>query len=75
MEHDHFVDIKDMCCSAPVIHLTKEFKSMQRDDIVLVESNKVSMLKDIPSYCRLTENQLIKQKEKDGLYYFWIKIK
>lgn len=48
---------------------------MQRDDIVLVESNKVSMLKDIPSYCRLTENQLIKQKEKDGLYYFWIKIK
>ena len=75
MEYNHFVDIKDMCCSAPVMHLTKEFKTMESGDIVLAESNKVSMLKDIPSYCRLTKNQLIKQEEKDGLFHFWIKIK
>ena len=72
MEYDHFVDIKGMCCSAPVIHLTNKFKSMKSGDIVLAESNKVSMLNDIPAYCLLTENKLI--KEKDGLFHFWIKI-
>jgi len=75
MKYDHFIDIKDMCCSAPVIHLTKEFKSMKTGDVVLTESNKVSMLNDIPSYCSLTNNELIKQEEKDGLFYFWIKIR
>jgi len=64
-----------MCCSAPVIHLSKEFESMKSGDIVLAESNKVSMLNDIPSYCLITKNELIKQKEKDGLFHFWIKIK
>lgn len=75
MEYDHFVDIKGMCCSAPVLHLTKEFKSMGSGDIVLAESNKVSMLNDIPAYCSSTKHELIKQEEKDGLFYFWIKIK
>jgi len=75
MEYDHFVDIKGMCCSAPVIHLTKEFKSMKSGEIVLAESNKVSMLNDIPSYCSMTKNELIKKEEKDGLFYFWIKVR
>ena len=75
MEYDHFVDIKVMCCSAPVIHLTKEFKSMGSGDIVLAESDKVSMLNDIPSYCLLTKNELIQQEEINGLFHFWIKIR
>ncbi len=75
MTHDHFVDIKGMCCSAPVIHLTKKFKTMNTGDVALVESNKVSMLSDIPAYCLSTKNELLKQEEKDGLFYFWIKIK
>jgi len=75
MEYDHFIDIKGMCCSAPIIHLTKEFKSMKSGDVVLAESNKISMLNDIPSYCLSTKNELIKQTEKDGLFYFWIKLK
>jgi len=75
MLHDHFVDIKGMCCSAPVIRLTKEFKPMNSGDIVLVESDKVSMLSDIPSYCTLTNNELIHQEKNNDLYYFWIKIR
>ncbi|MEW8628045.1 MAG: sulfurtransferase TusA family protein [Candidatus Thiodiazotropha sp.] len=73
-KYDHFVDIKGLCCSAPVIRLTKEFKLMNSGDIVLVESDKVSMLNDIASYCALTKNELIRQEEKDNLYYFWIKV-
>ncbi len=75
MEHDHFIDIKGMCCSAPVIHLTKNFKAIKSGKIVLAESDKVSMLKDIPAYCLMTGNELVKQQEKNGLFYFWIKVK
>jgi tRNA 2-thiouridine synthesizing protein A len=74
LKHDHFVDIKGMCCSAPVIRLTQEFKSMNIGEVVLVESDKVSMLNDIPSYCAMTKNELLQQEEKDSLYYFLIKI-
>jgi len=75
MKHNHFIDIKDMCCSAPIILLTKKFRSMKSGEIVLTESNKISMLNDIPAYCLITKNELIKQEEKNGLYYFWIKIR
>ncbi len=75
MEHNHFVDINGMCCSAPVIYLTKKFKQMNSGDIVMVESNKKSMLSDVPAYCLSTGHELIKQEEKDEHYYFWIKIK
>lgn len=75
MKHDHFLDIKNMCCSAPVIFLTKQFKTMKAGDIVLAESNKISMLNDIPAYCAATKNELIQQEEKNGLFYFWIKIR
>ena len=60
-----------MCCVAPIIYLTKYFKSIQSGDIVLAELNKVSMLMDIPAYCVLTKNELIKQWG-DNCYYFWI---
>lgn len=74
MEFDHFVDIKGKCCSAPVIHLSIEFKAFKSGDAVLVESDKVSMLNDMPSYYSLTKNFLMHQQEKDNLFYFWIKI-
>jgi len=75
MDYDHFLDIKDMCCSAPIIYLTKELKLMQSGDIVLAESNKSSMQKDIPSYCSLTSNELLRQENNDGIFHFWIKVK
>ncbi len=75
MEYDHFIDIKDMCCFAPVIHLTEKFKYMKLGDIVLIKSNKVSMLTDIPSYCSLTNNELIQQEDNDGIFCFWVKIR
>lgn len=75
MTHDHFIDIKNMCCSGPIILLTKEFKSLKSGDIVMAESNKISMIKDIPAYCQMTKHELVKMEENNGLYHFWIKIK
>jgi len=72
MKHDHEIDIKGLCCSAPVIRLTKEFKAFAPGEIALVVSDKCSMIKDIPAYCGMTKHALLKQEEVDGLFHFWI---
>lgn len=73
MEHDHVIDIKGLCCSAPVLRLTKEFKQFSPGDVALVISDKCSMVKDIPAYCGMTKHELLQQEEKDGLFRFWIR--
>jgi len=73
VNHDHVLDIKGLCCSAPVLRLTKEFKGFASGDVVLVISDKCSMANDIPAYCLMTKHELLKQEEEDGLYHFWIK--
>ncbi len=75
MKYDHFIDAKGkgMCCSTPVTLLSKEFKHVKSGEVVLVVSDRVAMIKDIPAYCSLTKYELIRQEEKDGLLQFWIK--
>lgn len=73
MKHDHVIDIKGLCCSAPVLRLTKEFKAFASGDVALVISDKCSMVNDIPAYCGMTKHDLLKQEEKDGLFHFWIR--
>lgn len=73
MKHDHVLDIKGLCCSAPVIRLTRELKQFAAGDVVLVVSDKSSMIKDIPAYCSMTKHELLKQEHEGGLFHFWIK--
>lgn len=73
MNHDHVIDIKGLCCSAPVIRLTEEFKVFASGDVALVISDKSSMISDIPAYCSMTKHKLLKQEESEGLFQFWIR--
>lgn len=75
MNHDHFIDIKNMCCAEPIVLLTKEIKPLKSGAIVLAESNKSSLVKDIEAYCLMTKHKLVKQEENNGLFHFWIKVK
>ncbi|MGD8514246.1 MAG: sulfurtransferase TusA family protein [Granulosicoccaceae bacterium] len=73
--HDHVIDIRGLCCSAPVLRLTDAFREYAGGDVALVISDKCSMRKDIPAYCSMTGHELLKQEEKDGLFHFWIGIR
>lgn len=72
MEHHHLVDIKGLCCSAPVIRLAKEFVKFLPGEVVLVVSDKSSMLNDIPAWCNMTGNKLLETASDNGLHRFWI---
>lgn len=73
MRYDHLIDIKGICCSAPVLRLTKEFKAFAPGSVAMVVSDKCSMANDIPAYCKMTRHDLLQQEERDGLFYFWIR--
>jgi tRNA 2-thiouridine synthesizing protein A len=73
MTHDHVFDIKGLCCSAPVLKLTKAFKQIPSGDVALVISDKCSMINDIPAYCSMMGHELVHSEEADGLYRFWIR--
>jgi len=75
MRYDHVIDIKGLCCSAPVLRLTKEFKRFAAGEVALVISDKSSMVSDIPAYCGATKHEILKHEEKDGLFHFWIRKK
>lgn len=72
IKYDHLLDIKGLCCSAPVLRLSKAFHEFDTGNIVLVVSDKISMTKDIPAYCNMTGQVLLQQQQQDGLFYFWI---
>lgn len=75
MRYDRVIDIKGLCCSAPVLRLTKELKGSASGDVALVISDKCSMVRDIPAYCGATKHEILKHEEKDGLFHFWIRKK
>jgi tRNA 2-thiouridine synthesizing protein A len=73
MEHQRLVDLRGLCCSAPVIKLSAELKGMRVGEVLLAEADNDSMRKDVPAYCRLTKHDLLQHNEQDGLLRFWIR--
>jgi tRNA 2-thiouridine synthesizing protein A len=59
MDNDRKIDITGLCCSVPIIKISKELKDMQSGDVLLALSDKVSMKNDIPAFCRMSGNELL----------------
>ncbi|MDA8158269.1 MAG: sulfurtransferase TusA family protein [Deltaproteobacteria bacterium] len=80
MDNNRKIDITGMCCSVPIIKISKELKDMQSGDILLALSDKVSMENDIPAFCRQSGNELLgletsgqDPKLPEGTLAFYIK--
>lgn len=75
MHYDQLVDIKGLCCAAPVLKLTSKFRNYAVGETVLVVADKRSMLNDIPAYCSMKGYPLLKEETTEALFYFWIQKK
>ncbi|MHB8348225.1 MAG: sulfurtransferase TusA family protein [Acidiferrobacterales bacterium] len=73
MEHDQTLDVCGLCCAEPIIRITKALKGAVSGEVLLVISDKTSMLKDVPAYCAQTTHALIEQQELQGKFLFWIR--
>lgn len=75
MDYDHFVNVKNMCCVGPIRKITQTLKIAKSGEVMLVEANKISLLRDIPSYCAQTKHSLLKTESENGIHRFWIRVK
>ncbi|MHB8563643.1 MAG: sulfurtransferase TusA family protein [Acidiferrobacteraceae bacterium] len=73
MEYDQTLDVCGLCCAEPIIRITQAIKSAASGEVLRVTSDKTSMLKDVPAYCKQTAQDLIHQQEVQGKFLFWIR--
>lgn len=73
IKHHRETDLRGMCCAQPILRLASEFKTMQSGEVLLAVSDKSSMLKDIPAFCKQTGYPLLHHQNGQEVYRFWIR--
>lgn len=70
---DHFLDAIGLRCPEPVMMVRKSIRKMAEQETLLVEADDASTTRDIPSFCRFMEHELIAQQTKHKPFLYLIK--
>jgi len=68
---DYFLDAMGLRCPEPVMMVRKTIRTMKSGETLLVKADDSSTTRDIPSFCRFMEHELIAE-ESDCTPYFYI---
>jgi tRNA 2-thiouridine synthesizing protein A len=75
MQHAQRLDLRGLGCAEPIVRLAAALKSMQSGAVLLAESDRAAMRKDVPAFCARTRHELIQAMEDGPLLRFWIRRK
>lgn len=75
MEHTQFLDLRGLGCAEPIIRLSAALKATPPGEVLLAESDRAAMRKDIPAFCVRTRHELIRAEQEGELLRFWIRRK
>lgn len=70
---DHFLDTIGLRCPEPVMMVRKSIRKMSEHETLLIEADDPSTTRDIPSFCRFMDHQLIRQQTEHKPYQYMIK--
>lgn len=70
---DQQLDAIGLRCPEPVMMLRLKIRKMVDGETLLVSADDPSTARDIPSFCRFMEHQLIAQQVKEMPYQYVIK--
>lgn len=70
---DQQLDAIGLRCPEPVMMLRLKIRKMTDGETLLVSADDPSTARDIPSFCRFMEHQLIEQQVKEIPYQYVIK--
>jgi len=73
MEPTQTLDTSGLSCPLPVLKSKKTIKAMAVGEILKIISTDPGSNKDIPSWCRVTGQELLESHEDDGKYVFIVK--
>jgi len=70
---DHFLDTVGLRCPEPVMMVRKSIRQISEQETLLVEADDPSTARDIPSFCRFMDHQLIAQQIEHKPFLYLIK--
>ncbi len=70
---DHILDAVGLRCPEPVMMVRKTIRKIAEQETLLVEADDSSTTRDIPSFCRFMEHELIAQQTDTKPYLYLIK--
>ncbi len=65
---DKVINAKGLQCPGPIVQLMKEMKDCSPKDIICIEVTDYSFKKDVVTWCRKTNNELLSIEEQEGVY-------
>jgi tRNA 2-thiouridine synthesizing protein A len=70
---DHRLDAIGLRCPEPVMMVRKTIRKIAEQETLLVEADDSSTTRDIPSFCRFMEHELVAQQIDKKPYLYLIK--
>lgn len=70
---DHQLDAIGLRCPEPVMMVRLNIRKIAVGESLLVIADDTSTTRDIPSFCRFMEHELLEQQIKEKPYWFVIK--
>ncbi|MBU2923504.1 sulfurtransferase TusA [Colwellia sp. 4_MG-2023] len=70
---DHSLDAIGLRCPEPVMMVRLKIRKMASSETLLITCDDPSTTRDIPSFCRFMEHELIAKKVDEKPYLFVIK--
>ena len=70
---DHHLDAIGLRCPEPVMMLRLQIRKMADGETLLVSADDPSTARDIPSFCRFMEHQLVEQQVTEMPFQYVIK--
>ncbi|PMH41464.1 sulfurtransferase TusA [Vibrio sp. 10N.286.49.B3] len=69
----HTLEAEGLRCPEPVMMVRKTIRTMQDGEVLLVTADDPSTTRDIPSFCRFMDHQLIGEQTDSLPYQYLIK--
>jgi tRNA 2-thiouridine synthesizing protein A len=72
-DYDAELNAIGLPCPLPVLRIRKALEALEGGQILYVIATDPGSLKDIQAFARVTQNELLETREKDGKYHFVIR--
>jgi tRNA 2-thiouridine synthesizing protein A len=70
---DHFLDAIGLRCPEPVMMVRLKIRKINSGESLLIKCDDHSTTRDIPSFCRFMEHELVDQQVGEKPYLYLIK--
>jgi tRNA 2-thiouridine synthesizing protein A len=70
---DHVLDAVGLRCPEPVMMVRKSIRKMAEQETLLIQADDSSTTRDIPSFCRFMEHELLAQQIEQKPFMYLIK--